>query len=96
MCVLVPSIRESFCNVVLESIKAGTCVIFSKGVPWKSIDGAAGVCLGFDAMEWIRAIEYYCCRKEKLRINDHVKDQIINEYAMDRIKVLWHDVIRDL
>lgn len=95
MCVLAPSIKESFCKVVLESVATGTYVIFSKGVPWKSIDGTAGVCLGFDETEWIRAIEYYCCRKEKLHINDGIKDRIVNEYALEKIEGLWNDVIRN-
>ena len=95
MCVLVPSIRESFCNVVLESVSTSTYVIFSKGVPWERIDGTAGVCLGFDETEWIRAIEYYCCRNEKLHINDRVKEQIVSEYAPGKIEVLWSDVIRN-
>jgi glycosyltransferase involved in cell wall biosynthesis len=93
MCVLVPSIRESFCNVVLEAISSGTYAVFSKGVPWQKIAGTAGVCLGFDEGEWVMAIEHYCCRREKLRIADHIRETIVADYTVARIRALWEEVI---
>ena len=57
VCLLLPSHRESFGNVVLESLAAGTPVIASTGTPWQCLeDVGLGRWLPWDRQAWAEAM----------------------------------------
>jgi glycosyltransferase involved in cell wall biosynthesis len=56
-CLLLPSYRESFGNVVLESLISGTPVIASKGTPWEALEiNKLGCWLDWDKELWSEAM----------------------------------------
>ena len=56
-CLLFPSYRESFGNVVLESLISGTPVIASKGSPWEALEAnELGVWLDWNKELWAKAM----------------------------------------
>ena len=56
-CLLLPSYRESFGNVVLEALACGTPVLVSKGTPWECIESAGlGRWLPWDTDIWVEAM----------------------------------------
>jgi glycosyltransferase involved in cell wall biosynthesis len=57
LCLLLPSRRESFGNVVLEALAAGTPVLTSKGTPWQCLEGEGlGQWLPLDRGAWAAAM----------------------------------------
>lgn len=57
---LFPSRRESFGNVVLESLAAGTPVVAGHGTPWQVLDQVGlGRWLDLDSAKWIEVILSY-------------------------------------
>jgi len=57
VCLLLPSCRESFGNVVLEALAAGIPVLTSIGTPWQClIDSGLGQWLPWDQEVWAEAI----------------------------------------
>jgi glycosyltransferase involved in cell wall biosynthesis len=52
-CLVLPSLRESFGNVVLEALALGTVPVVSDKTPWQSLEGEKmGHCLPLNATVW--------------------------------------------
>ncbi len=67
-CLLFPSYRESFGNVVLESLAAGTPVIASVGTPWSFLEtNHLGKWLPWDETSWSDAMVSFAQRSATVR-----------------------------
>jgi glycosyltransferase involved in cell wall biosynthesis len=96
-CLLLPSYRESFGNVVLEALASGTPVLASEGTPWKCLPAkGCGHWLPWDADRWAKAMieqgDSWKLGREKGALAG--PQWVIENFSWERVAARYADVYR--
>ena len=94
-CLVLPSVSESFGNVVLESILLGTKVIASTGTPWIMLNGRLGCHLSRDVHVWVSQL-INLMKSEKVSPSDEEIDSFVMQFNSNSVIKLWCDAIRSV
>ena len=94
-CLALVSENENFGNVILESLYAGTPVVFSKSLPWNNLE-KLGLGLGTDAYPTDIAKTIYEACNLKGYAEKHARSHVLRNFGWEIVTTNFLEVVNDI